>query len=378
MRRIAGAVGLLIWSAALPAQPATALPGAPAILHDMTRVADWELAHLEDAASNPPSADARKPLGWIRGTFYTGLTALADRSDDPRYADTIFALGEHEGWRLGPNVFNADDYQVAQTWIWAYGRQHNPRMIAATRQRFDRIIKEHPSGSLLLSYDAPGEGCFRRWCWADGLFMGPPGWVGLSLMTGDPRYLAYADKEYRATTALLFDPDQSLFYRDSRFKSVTDDKGRKIFWSRGNGWVYAGLARILTLLPPHSPSRAFYRDLFLRLSPKLMRLQKPDGCWPQSLLDFKSDTAPETSGTGLIVYGLAWGIGAGLLPKASYGMPAERGWACLTRAVAKDGKLKWVQSQNEHPDSVQEQDTQPFGAGAFLLAGSALYDLAHR
>ena len=375
MRRIAGAICGLAWGAVFLVRPAVALPSAPAILHNMARVADWELAHLEDAASNPPSSDARKPLGWIRGTFYTGLTALADRSDDPRYADAIFALGEREGWRLGPSVFNADDYQMAQTWIWAYRRAHDPRMIAATRQRFDQIIKAHPSGSLLMSAPPP-DGCFRRWCWADGLFMGPPGWVALSGVTHDPRYLAYADKEYRATTALLFDPDKSLFYRDSRFKDITGPDGRKIFWSRGNGWVYASLARILTLLPADSPSRAFYSDLFLRLSPKLTRLQKPDGCWPQSLLDANRDTPPETSGTGFFVYGLAWGIRAGLLSDASYRAAAERGWTCLIRAVTKDGKLGWVQSQNEHPDPVQKGDTQPYGVGAFLLAGSALYDLA--
>jgi rhamnogalacturonyl hydrolase YesR len=355
--------------------PAAAQETAPAILAKMRHVADWELAHL-DGGAVPPSIDATLKLGWIRSTFYLGLTALADRSSDPKYADAIFAHGEREQWQLGPRLFHADDQLIAQTWIWAYGRKHDPEMIAATRQRFDAILNAAPSSSLLMS--AQG-GCFQRWCWSDALFMAPPGWVALSGATGDPRYLAYADKEYRATTALLLDPDQSLFYRDSSFKGLTDANGRKLFWSRGNGWVYAGLARILAALPPESGSRAFYRDLFLRLSRKIAHVQQPDGCWSPALLDPRADTPPETSGTAFFTFGLAWGVKNGLLSGASYRASAERGWACLTRAVDKDGRLGWVQSQSDRPDSVQKLDTQPFGAGAFLLAGAALYDLApHR
>jgi rhamnogalacturonyl hydrolase YesR len=376
MRPVLCVAGGLIFGALLLASPVAAEPAASATLQTMERVADWELAHLDDAANDPLPFDGRDKLGWIRGTFYTGLTALADRSADPKYADAIFALGENSHWQLGPRPFQADDYQIAQSWIWAYARKHDPRMIAATRQRFDAIIKASPSGSLLMSAPMP-DGCFRRWCWADGLFMGPPGWVALSDVTHDPRYLAYADKEYRATTALLFDPDQSLFYRDSGFKSALGRDGRKIFWSRGNGWVYASLARILSALPPASPSRGFYRDLFLRLSPKIARLQKRDGCWPTSLLDPHPGTPPETSGTGFLTYGLAWGVKAGLLTDGRYRQAAERGWACLSSAVQPDGKLSWAQRPGDEPGIVTKRDTQPYGVGAFLLAGSALYDL-HR
>jgi len=340
----------------------------------MQRVADWELAHL-DQADIPPSVDAKLPLGWIRSTFYAGLTTLADRSPDPKYADAIFAHGAREHWQLGPRPFHADDQLIAQTWIWAYGRKHDPDMIAAARRRFDAIAKANPSGTLLMSIP---EKCFR-WCWSDALFMAPSGWVALSALTHDPRYLAFADKEYRAATALLFDPDQSLFYRDSTFKGRNSSNGRKLFWSRGNGWVYAGLARILAALPSDSPSQPFYRDLFLRMSRKVALLQKPDGCWSPALLDPRKDTPPETSGTALFTFGLAWGVKNGLLPGASYRASAEHGWTCLTGALNKEGKLGWVQSQSDQPDSVRKWDTQPFGAGAFLLAGSALYDLArHR
>lgn len=350
---------------------------ASQILRKMEKVADWELAR-PDEASIPASPDSLNLLGWSMGTFYTGLTALADRSANPKYANAIFALGKREDWKLGPRPFHADDYEVAQNWIWAYNRKHDPAMIAAVRRRFDSIIAANPSGSLkMMPYGAPTN-CFRRWCWCDALFMGPPGWVALSRAVHDSKYLTYADKEYRATTALLFDRKQALFYRDSRYIGKRDARGKPVFWSRGNGWVYAGLARILTALPPGAQSRGFYRNLYLEMSRRIVALQKPDGSWSPSLLDRGRGTAPETSGTGLFTYGLAWGVKAGLLPDPIYRRAANRGWQALTRAVRADGKLGWVQQQDSEPNAVRADDTQPFGAGAFLLAGAAMYDLVKR
>src|SRR6476660_5776312 len=110
------------------------------ILHLMERVADWELAHPDSANQPMTYPDDLKPLNWLVGTFYIGLTALADRSANPRYADAVFALGERNNWNLGPDPFDANDYEVAQNWIWAFNRKHEPRMIAAVRKRFDTII----------------------------------------------------------------------------------------------------------------------------------------------------------------------------------------------------------------------------------------------
>jgi len=347
------------------------------ILQTMERVADWELAHPADASQPASAPESANPLGWIVGTFYSGLTALADRSTKPRYGDAILSLGERQGWKLGPRPFHADDYEVAQNWIWAYGRKDDPRMIADIRQRFDAIVAARPPDSLMMVRAPGGQGgCFRRWCWCDALFMGPPGWVALSQATGDPRYLAYADKEYRATTALLLDGDQALYYRDSSYFGKVGAHGEKIFWSRGNGWVYAGLARILTTLPANSPSRAYYQNLFVKMSRHVVTLQKADGSWAPSLLDPRADTPPETSGTGFFTYGLAWGVHAGLLKDPKYRRAAERGWSLLIKAVQPDGKLGWVQQVGSQPDAVGPGDTQPFGVGAFLLAGAAMHDLA--
>lgn len=378
--RAVGIISLLFLVLATDASAVTALADEPKnILATMERVADWELAHPDIAAIPPSFHKTTDPLDWVVAAFYVGLTALADRSPNPRYGNVILSLGEQKNWSLGPRPFHADDYEVAQSWIWAYQRKHDAKMIAVVRQRFDAIVAAHPFGSLLMVPVSNSEGgCFRRWCWCDALFMGPPGWAALSQATGDSRYQAYADKEYRATTALLFDPDQALYYRDSSYFGKAGPHGEKIFWSRGNGWVYAGLARILTILPANSPSRPYYQDLFLKMSRKLVSLQKPDGSWAPSLLDPRADTPPETSGTGFFTYGLAWGVHAGLLKDPIHRRAAERGWTLLSKAVGPDGKLGWVQQVGSEPNTVGPDYTQPFGVGAFLLAGSAMLDLTGR
>jgi len=135
---------------------------------------------------------------------------------------------------------------------------------------------------------------------------------------------------------------------------------------------------MLALLPANHPSRARYIQLFRDMSARLVALQKPDGYWPVSLLGPADNTPPETSGTGFYTYGLAYGVHSGLLPEPIYRDAAERGWQALSRAVKPDGRLGWVQRIGAGPDVVTDEDTQLYGVGAFLLAGSEMYKLRLR
>ena len=176
-----------------------------------------------------------------------------------------------------------------------------------------------------------------------------------------------------ATTDFLYDKQNQLYFRDSRFITRRDAGGRKIFWGRGNGWVFAGLARILSELPEDSPGRRRYEALFKQMAAKLVTLQGDQGYWPVSLLE--PQKTPETSGTGFFVYGLAWGVNHGVLPAPKYRPSVERGWSALTAAVGSDGKLGWVQRVAAAPDQVGPDDTQLYGVGAFLLAASEVSKL---
>ena len=97
-----------------------------------------------------------------------------------------------------------------------------------------------------------------------------------------PALTAIADfvhAEWKAATDYLFDADEDLYFRDSRFFDMRDAKGRKLFWSRGNGWVMGGLVRMLELLPADHASRPRFVQQFREMADKMVTLQQPDGFW---------------------------------------------------------------------------------------------------
>ena len=160
--------------------------------------------------------------------------------------------------------------------------------------------------------------------------MAPPVYARMYVLTGRPEFLEFMDREYKATYEYLYDKEARLFYRDWRYFDNVEANGEKVFWGRGNGWVLGGLAELLQILPETNAYRDFYEDLFVDLAARLAGLQSPDGYWHASLLDPASYPSPETSATGFIVYGLAYGVNAGLLDAASQeGDPRDdRGLRC--------------------------------------------------
>jgi rhamnogalacturonyl hydrolase YesR len=316
--------------------------------------------------------DTGAPRNWIQAAFYIGLTSFADVSHQQRYVDAILAHGAAEGWGFDARPRHADADATGAVWIWAAQHTHDPAKLAPTRARFDAVLANPSAVSLEFGTDKDTR-CQDRWCWSDALFMAPPAWVALSKATGEARYLAHADQEFWATTDYLYDKQERLYYRDSRFFTQRDSAGRKIFWGRGNGWVFAGIVRILSDLPHDHPSRTRYETLFKQMAARLVRLQGAQGYWPVSLLE--PQETPETSGTGFFVYGLAWGIHHGLLPGHEYRSAVQRGWHALAAAVESDGKLGWVQRVGAAPDRVGADDTQLYGVGAFLLAAGEVSTL---
>lgn len=364
---------------AAPATRSQAVPYARAeVLKLAEKVADYQLATMA-AGYVPPntSQDTADAKGWVQGALFVGLRDLADRSDNAAYRQAILARGLANRWELGRRFYHADDHVIGQAYLWASRHGAGPEAIAPLRKRFDAILAHPPKVGLEhAEYTDPrGVDCDQRWCWSDALFMAPATWLELSAVTGDPRYAAYAKAEFAAVTDFLYDKDEHLYYRDSRFFSRRGPGGEKVFWSRGDGWVFAGLARSIPLLPPGDPGRARMEAVFREMAGKLKAIQKPDGYWSPSLLSDPATSPPESSGTAFFTYGLAWGVKAGLLDRGVYEPAVRKGWVALTRAVHPDGKFGYVQPVSDRPESVSYDDTQFYGVGAFLLAATAVADL---
>jgi rhamnogalacturonyl hydrolase YesR len=347
------------------------------VLKVAARVADWQIARLGGTQGVTKFAEeTANPRSWQQGAFWVGMTRFAEASGEKRFSDAILRMGAANQWTPGIRVLHADDHVIGQSYLWAARHGAGDAATLPLRATFDAILANPPIDhlSFVPATDYESTPCLRRWCWCDALFMSPPAWVELSRHTADPRYTRFAMAEFWATTDFLYDPVEKLYFRDSRFFERRDDNGRKQFWSRGNGWVFAGIALILDALPKDDVNRPRLEKLFRDMATRLKTLQKPDGYWPPSLLA-PENSPPETSGTGFYVYGFAWGVKQGLLDAGQYRPAIDRGWSALARAVATDGRLGWVQQVSDRPESVAETDTQYYGVGAFLLAASAIAQL---
>jgi rhamnogalacturonyl hydrolase YesR len=339
------------------------------------RVGDWQLAAMA-AGLKPNSVKTYPdPKGWEQGALFVGFRALADHSARPEFKTVLLARGEANEYQLGRRPFHADDHIIGSTYFWDATHGAGDKAIAPMRASLDYVLANRPTVDLTFA-DAPGEAsCQVRWCWADALFMAPPVWLEMSKVTGDPKYAEFAKSEFWATTEKLFDKENHLYFRDSRFFDRRDANGKKVFWSRGDGWVFAGLARMISLLPETDPDRAKIIAVYKEMAAELKSIQKPDGYWSPSLLGDPATSLPESSGTGFYTYGFAWGVRTGILNRAEYEPVVRKGWAALVRSVHPDGKLGYVQPVSDRPDNVDYENTQLYGVGAFLLTATEIADL---
>jgi rhamnogalacturonyl hydrolase YesR len=324
------------------------------ILKAMKLVADWQLKHSE----------GRYNIGWTYAALYDGLLAASKTTGDPKYHDRVLQVARDNHFQLGPRFAHADDEAVGLTYLTLSSKSHNPAELAPTREDMDKLIARP---------DDPKE---NLWWWCDALYMAPKVLAQLSLTTNDHRYLDFMDHEWWITSGALYDPAEHLYYRDNRFLTMREANGQKIFWSRGNGWVLAGLAMVLERMPDNYSSRAKYIKQFKQMAERIAALQPPDGLWHASLLDPGSYPNPEISGTAFFTYAIAWGINHGLLDRKKYLPVVEKSWQGMLAHIYADGRLGSIQPIGGEPGKYKPSSSYVYGVGAFLLAGSELNQIS--
>jgi unsaturated rhamnogalacturonyl hydrolase len=335
---------------------------------DMKRVADWQIEHYRDTYSNKNTP--HHPLDWTNGALYVGMIKWAAMSGDDSYYEWMKEIGEENEWKLHRRQYHADDHTAGQMYIDLYRKYEDEKMIEPTKTQFE-FIMYHPSKSV-LNWKTPYHQ--DRWNWCDALFMSPPVWAKLTNVTGDKKYLDFMVAEYKAATDFLFDKKESFYYRDERYIGMLDN-GTKIFWSRGNGWVFAGLANILEELEPGSKEYKYFLKIYKKMAKKLKEIQTPNGHWAMSLLGQEFYPTPETSGSSFFTFGLAYGINKGILDYNTYEPVVRKAWKAMTNCITEDGMLGYVQPIGAAPGESWPDKSEVYGTGAFLSAGSEVFKL---
>jgi unsaturated rhamnogalacturonyl hydrolase len=333
------------------------------ILRTMERGADWQLNTWQQKGQRWSKWD------WTNAAGYTGILELGKLSKNDRYTKYLVSVGNDLNWNTGPRRFMADDYCIGQTYANLYLLYKDEKMIAKFKALADSIIAQPHTESLAWKNNIQT----REWAWCDAMFMGPTSLSYLSTATGDRKYLDIATKLWWKTYDYLYDPAEHLYFRDSTYFTKKENNGAKVFWSRGNGWVMGGLVRVLDNMPANYPDRKKFIKLYKDMAARIAELQQPDGSWHASLLDPASYPVKEASGTGFYTYALLWGLNNGLLDKKTYWPVVQKAWTSLSACVHPDGMLGYVQRIGAAPDKVDENSTEIYGVGAFLLTGTQLY-----
>ncbi len=328
--------------------------------------------------------------GWIRGTYYTGVMAMYAATSGQEYLDQAMEWGARNQWQVGTDGSGGNKLTCVQTYLQIYMLKKQQVMIQPALDHLNSGGKKTPTGEALWYFEGG-----RRY--SDSLYVGPPALAMLARITGEDRYLDYMNGFFWDVHSELYDADAALFYRDKGYiagrpappapaadirtirKSWVHTRtagGKKVFWSRGNGWVFAGLARILAYLPADHHMRPKYLQLYRAMAASVAKRQGRDGLWRMNLDDAKEYPQPETSGTGFFCYGFAWGVNHGVLDRGRYAPVARKAWAGLVNNVNGDGMVKWGQPVGASPYEIDEQDSHEYVSGTFLLAASEMIGLA--
>lgn len=350
------------------AKSALIKPDPAQVALDLQRVADWQIHHIRDSYSG-----RNKPhhlRDWMNGALYVGMLKWAKISGDPRYQTWLKSIAERGEWQLHSRPYNADDHIIGQLYLDLYRSYNDAAMVLPTQKSLEYLMANPSKQPIHLGKNQH----FERWTWCDALFMSPPVWAKMTAITGDNRYLNWMISEFKATTDHLFDEKEGLYYRDNNYidKRI---HGEKVFWARGNGWVFAGLTLIMDELNENSPEYDYFKTLYLKMANQLKKIQTEEGHWAMSLLNGKQYPTPETSGTSFFVYGLSWGMNNGLLAKNEYTSTVYKAWHALASYITDEGMLGYVQPIGAAPGSAWPDKTEVYGSGAFLAAGSELYKL---
>lgn len=322
---------------------------------------------------------------WDNAAYHTGNMEAYKLTGNVDFYEYSLAWAENNNWQGAtgtdktkwkynygetPDHVLFGDWQICfQTYADLYAIAPDPRKIARARE-----VMEYQMHTDKNDY----------WWWADGLYMVMPVMTKMYKLTGDPLYLKKLHEYWAYSDSIMYDKDECLYYRDAKYtfdkhKSVN---GKKDFWARGDGWVIAGLAKIIQDMPADAPCRSEYIDRFKAMAKAVAGCQQPEGYWTRSMLDPEHAPGPETSGTAFFTYGLLWGVRNDYLDKNTYEPVIIKSWNYLAEsAMQADGTIGYVQPIGERAipgQTVDGNSTANFGVGAFLLAACEMVKYVER
>jgi len=212
------------------------------VLRKMILANDYFMNKWPDPGKSIITNRERPSNIWTRAVYYEGLMALHQIYPKKEYYEYAVAWGEFHKWgmRDGNTTRNADNHCCGQTYIDLYNIDPKPERIMNIKICMDMLINTPQNDD---------------WSWIDAVQMGMPVLAKLGALYNDNRYFEKMYQMYMYTKTKhggngLYNPKDGLWWRDKDFvPPYKEPNGEDCYWSRGNGWVFAALARVLDIIP---------------------------------------------------------------------------------------------------------------------------------
>lgn len=312
-------------------------------------------------ANNKPEVRAF----WDNAAYHTGNMEVYKMLKDQKMLDYSIRWAEHNDWTGATEANPAKwkykpygegkqhvlfgDWQICfQTYIDLYNIEAAKGNAAAS----EYMVKRAKEVMHYEAYSQPTD----YWWWSDALYMVMPVMTKMYKLTGDTKYLDKLYDNLLTTDEIMLDKETNLYFRDGKYvyPKHKSANGKKDFWARGDGWVLAGLAKVLQDMPKDYQHYQFFVDKFQKLAKAVAEIQQPEGYWTRSMMDPDHAPGPETSGTAFFTYGMLWGVNNGYLNKEEYKKVIDRAWTYLTEtAVQPDGKVDMFSLSAREPSLVR-------------------------
>mgnify|MGYP001118867816 FL=1 len=166
--------------------------------------------------------------------------------------------------------------------------------------------------------------------WIDDMYMITIVQTRAYKVTKDKKYIDRAAKEMVMYLDELQCPN-GLFYHASDVP---------FYWGRGNGWMAAGMAELLSSLPEDSEYRLRILHGYRTMMKSLKKYQSSNGLWHQ-LLDHP-DCWIETSGSAMFTFAFIKGVKNGWLDAKEYAPAARKAWMAMVKYIDENNNVKSV------------------------------------
>ncbi|MDO8542229.1 MAG: glycoside hydrolase family 88 protein [Opitutaceae bacterium] len=178
----------------------------------------------------------------------------------------------------------------------------------------------------------------RRTVWVDTLFYTASVLATGYRVTGKCAYAEEAMNQCRLHAKWLQDSTTGCFFHDAE---PATGRRSSWLWSRGNGWIVMALVDTLRSCPRQSSGWSELLVSYRALTTGLLRCQHSSGLW-RIMLE-REDAHLETSGSAMIMAGLAAGVAEGWLEPTTRHQIMD-GWSeLLTWIVPATGALVGAQ-----------------------------------